>query len=116
MVIASLQMGVAPLPVEMAQIKGWAQLCNTCETRVYQVSKDILCYADPEFLRLVAYHEVCHVAMGHDGTFMILKGGFRAEQEAIDCVLVRARVTIDHHDTVDFLAAVWYEDEGRACR
>lgn len=124
---ASLQLGSPVLPVVEQDWSWsyWAQTCNSCDERVWNVSKALLDYAASgeegvTFMHSVAYHEVCHVALGHDfarvSAIVNERGGFEGhamiEGEANECVTKNFGLSEEQIDELDKKALDWYYGEG----
>lgn len=122
---ASLQLGSPVLPVVQQDLAGyWAQTCNSCDERVWNVSKELLEYtATGEegviFLHSVAYHEVCHVALGHDLARVsaivneqgVFQGHAMIEGETNECVTKNFGLSEEQIDELDRKARDWYYGE-----
>ena len=107
--IASWQMWVAVLPIEVKEMpKIWGELCNSCQTRKIIVSQDTLDYGNPEFTRLTAYHEVCHVKLGHNVEYFDEYPHWGAEREVRACLEQFAGISAEKQKEMARLAAEWY--------
>lgn len=125
---ASMQLGSPVLPVvpEESTYNYWAQVCNSCEVRTLLVSKALLDYAATgeegvEYMRLVARHEVCHVALGHDAARMqaltaehgYIMASAQVESDANACMRQHWGYTTDGMDAADRRARDWYFGGGK---
>ena len=83
---ASTLLGVKPLPTKVVKSHVfWAQTCNSCETRRFNISESLLSYGEPNFVKFVITHEVCHVALGHNGSTVLKLGTVEADKQADIC-------------------------------
>ena len=112
--IASWQMWVPVLPIESKDMPAlWAELCNSCETRKYIVSENTLRYGKSEFLRLTAYHEVCHVKLGHNVEYFDDHPHWSAEREVDACLEEFLGISSGEQQKMQSAAVAWYYGEGK---
>lgn len=111
-VAACNAMGIEPLPVAVDVKAGtdrnhWAETCNTCSPRMWLVSKDLLDYNDAEWYRVVAYHEACHVYMGHDADWVGQHGVDIAEVGIQNCIEQFSGLSIERQNEIEKKAVMW---------
>jgi hypothetical protein len=100
-------MGIEMLPVVLEpDATAWALTCNSCEPRTWVVHPDLIEYGqeNPDVLRLVAFHEACHVYRGHDGFGM---GQMMAEVEVFGCVEKFLGISWKEQEEIHDAANAW---------
>lgn len=112
-ILAACQsMGIETLPVAVdakvsTERNNWAETCNHCEPRMWRISEELLEYGDAEFLRVVAYHEACHVYLGHDKDWVDLHGAIAAEIPIPICIQTFAQLTPARLQEITDKANAW---------
>jgi hypothetical protein len=117
LLMASLQMGQPMLKVELnTELSSWAATCVSCKPNSYTITLNTLCYNDQEFIRYLAYHEACHVFMGHtlermmDGSLSI---GL-AEHQANLCMETFMGIELQDIIDQDRAATAWLAAQGES--
>ena len=116
LIVASLQMGQPMLEVRIDSsewVSSWAATCVSCVPNRYTITHQTICYNNQEFTRYVAYHEACHVFMGHD--LERHEAGFSsdvAEHQANLCMTHFMGVTFDDIYEVGRKANAWEKRQG----
>jgi hypothetical protein len=116
MLVASWQMGVPAYQVVVDDdvvAWAWAAMCADCEPRRYEVTTALLEYGDPTFLKLTAYHEVCHNWLGHGEHWVTINADDpiveMEENAANSCVTQHTGVTLEEIKIADDAALRWDE-------
>jgi hypothetical protein len=122
-------MGIAAPPVfELDTEEAWGYWCNKCEVPHIQVTSLLLEYGDRDFMKHNAYHEICHVKLGHTeawfqeyldigedkGLDMLPTAHRRAEWEVENCLDEFSEFDREERGTQYMLARTWqwYRDGG----